>query len=186
MATSPFHIYEYHSLKSWIRKSYRSCQERTIFFLIISVDIFVDFIDCDTNARVLEWITIPFSRGYSQPRDQTPVSCIAGRFFTIWTTREAPNISFRTSICTSRQRLGTGAFFHNTDTWTNISSSNKMQRNYQGLKATGCMHSWGKLWTIRYKNIPKSQLPLLKSWEQKQGTVHARYTQHHRRDGQTT
>ena len=31
-------------------------------------------------------VIVPFSRGSSQPRDQTPVSCIAGRFFTIWTT----------------------------------------------------------------------------------------------------
>ena len=35
------------------------------------------------QARMLEWIAIPFSRGTSQPRDQTLVSCIAGRFFTI-------------------------------------------------------------------------------------------------------
>ena len=53
----------------------------------------MDFIDCETNARVLEGVTIPFSGEYSQPRDQTPVSCIAGRFFTIWTTGEAPNTS---------------------------------------------------------------------------------------------
>jgi len=39
----------------------------------------------NSPARILEWITIPFSRGYSLPRDQTQVSCIAGRFFTIWT-----------------------------------------------------------------------------------------------------
>ena len=32
---------------------------------------------------------MPSSRGSSQPRDQTKVSCIAGRFFTFWTTREA-------------------------------------------------------------------------------------------------
>ena len=42
------------------------------------------------QARILEWITIPFSRGSSQPRDPTCVSCIAGRFFTNWGTREAP------------------------------------------------------------------------------------------------
>ena len=34
------------------------------------------------QARILEWVAIPFSRGSSQPRDQTLV-CIAGRFFTI-------------------------------------------------------------------------------------------------------
>ena len=40
------------------------------------------------QARILEWVAIPFSRGPSQPRDWTQVSCIAGRFFTVWATRE--------------------------------------------------------------------------------------------------
>ena len=41
------------------------------------------------QARILEWVAFPFSRGFSQPRDQTQVSCIAGGFFTSWATREA-------------------------------------------------------------------------------------------------
>ena len=41
------------------------------------------------QARTLEWVAITFSRGSSQPRDQTWVSCIAGRCFTVWPTREA-------------------------------------------------------------------------------------------------
>ena len=40
------------------------------------------------QARILEWVAVPFSRGSSQPRDQTQVSHIAGRFFTSWATRE--------------------------------------------------------------------------------------------------
>ena len=36
------------------------------------------------QARILEWIAIPFSRGTSHPRNRTLVSCMAGRFFTIW------------------------------------------------------------------------------------------------------
>ena len=41
------------------------------------------------QARIPEWVAFPFSRESSQPRDQTQVSCIAGRFFTNWATREA-------------------------------------------------------------------------------------------------
>ena len=41
------------------------------------------------RARILEWVAIPFFRGASQPRDWTQVSCTAGGFFIIWTTREA-------------------------------------------------------------------------------------------------
>ena len=38
---------------------------------------------------ILEWVAVPFSRGSSQPRDWTQVSCIADGFFTSWATREA-------------------------------------------------------------------------------------------------
>ena len=41
------------------------------------------------QARILEWVAIPFSRGSSQPKDRTQVSHIAGKFFTSWATREA-------------------------------------------------------------------------------------------------
>ena len=39
------------------------------------------------QARILEWVVVLVSRGSSQPRDQTWVSCIASRFFTIWATK---------------------------------------------------------------------------------------------------
>ena len=42
------------------------------------------------QARILEWVAIPFCRRSSQPRDQTQVFHIAGRFFTSWATREVP------------------------------------------------------------------------------------------------
>ena len=41
------------------------------------------------QARILEWVAVPFSRGSSQSRDQTQVSHIAGGFFTSWATKEA-------------------------------------------------------------------------------------------------
>ena len=41
------------------------------------------------QARIQEWVAIPFSRGSSWPRDWTQISCTAGGFFTVWTTREA-------------------------------------------------------------------------------------------------
>ena len=40
------------------------------------------------QARILEWVAIPFSKVTSWPRDQTQVSGITGRFFTVWATRE--------------------------------------------------------------------------------------------------
>ena len=41
------------------------------------------------QVRILERVVIPFSRGSSRPRDQTQVSHIEGRFFTVWASREA-------------------------------------------------------------------------------------------------
>ena len=35
------------------------------------------------QARILEWVAMPFSRGSSRPRDLTQVSCTAGGFFTV-------------------------------------------------------------------------------------------------------
>ena len=42
------------------------------------------------QARILEQVAMPSSRESSQTRDWTQVSRIAGRFFTVWDTREAP------------------------------------------------------------------------------------------------
>ena len=42
-----------------------------------------------SQARILEWVAISSSRGSSWSRSRTQVSCITGRYFTIWATREA-------------------------------------------------------------------------------------------------
>ena len=42
------------------------------------------------SPRILEWVTYPFSRETSQPRNRTRVSWILGGFFTSWATWEAP------------------------------------------------------------------------------------------------
>ena len=41
------------------------------------------------SPRTLEWVAYPLSSGSSQLRNRTSVSCVAGRFFTNWTIREA-------------------------------------------------------------------------------------------------
>ena len=81
----------------------------------------------------------------------------------------------------TRWDLGLENFCCSEDSWTNISSSNKIRRHSKGLKITSCMCNWGKLWATRYKKTEKTQLPLLKSWEQNLGTARASCTQHHQR-----
>ena len=55
------------------------------------------------SQRILEWVAYPFSRGSSQPRNQTRVSCIAGGFSTKWAIREA-----------EQTKVGSWPCFHRT------------------------------------------------------------------------
>ena len=60
------------------------------------------------QARKLEWVAYPFSRGPSWPRNQTGVSCIAGGFFTSWAIREACSIhgtSFKVNVKSAHHSL---------------------------------------------------------------------------------
>ena len=47
-----------------------------------------------SQAKILEWFAISFSREAPWSKDQTQVSCIAGLFFTNWATREAPTQAY--------------------------------------------------------------------------------------------
>ena len=50
------------------------------------------------QARILEWVAFPFSRGSSQPRDRTQVSRIADGIFTSWVTRKAQELGGSTIL----------------------------------------------------------------------------------------
>ena len=58
------------------------------------------------QAKVLEWIAIPFTRGSSRPRYETLVSFIAGRFFTIWVTGKSLVTRDKDWLFTSQQGAG--------------------------------------------------------------------------------
>ena len=66
------------------------------------------------QARILEWVAISFSRGSSQPRDGTWVSCTGGGFFINWATREAYMycyLSFVSFILSFSRSLSFPSFF---------------------------------------------------------------------------
>ena len=56
----------------------------------------------DSPGKNIGVVAIPFSRGFSWPRDQTQVSCIAGGFFIIWATREVQTRAFNCQARFSR------------------------------------------------------------------------------------
>ena len=65
------------------------------------------------QARILAWTVILFSRGSSWPRGQTYISCITGRFFTIWATREAHiawSVQFSRSVLSNSGTLRTTTY----------------------------------------------------------------------------
>ena len=61
------------------------------------------------QARILEWVAIPSSRKSFQPRNQTQVSCIAGEFFTVWATKEAPCVGLRWKNNSNRKTYWLGS-----------------------------------------------------------------------------
>ena len=80
---------------------------------------------------------------------------------------------------------------YNAYTWKNF-SSNKilMQRDEKRLKITAC-RQLGEIIDNKIQKEQKSQLPLLRSWKQKEclgsfGSTHAPCTHHHQRGGQNT
>ena len=67
------------------------CLAHDVVYSLSHVWLFFDPIDCSplgssvpgiSQARILEWVAMSFSRGTSQPRDWTHVSCVEGGFFT--------------------------------------------------------------------------------------------------------
>ena len=87
--TQQFHSWVYiRKKKTLIQKDARTSILTAVSFTIVKIwkQYTVHRI---LQVRILEWVAFHFSRGSSQPRDQTQVSCIVGRFFTSWATREA-------------------------------------------------------------------------------------------------
>ena len=117
------------------------------------------------QARILEWVAIPFSRGPFPPRDQTWVSCIEGRFFIIWAAREALNINLVNInwLCLSRLVLILKKKLKITQTevclWYNIYLNSQLYRYFLVFKLACelCVHwlfsthdiPWEKTWATK-------------------------------------
>jgi len=74
-------------------QSYQVCEVKVTQSCLTLCDPMDSTVCGILQARILEWVAIPFFRGSSQPRDRTQVSHIAGGFFTNWVIREAPRVT---------------------------------------------------------------------------------------------
>ena len=57
------------------------------------------------SPKTLEWVAYPFCSRFFQPRNRTGISYIAGKFFTNWAMREAPQVDYikLRSLCTAKE-----------------------------------------------------------------------------------
>ena len=88
-------------------------------------------------------------QGSSQPRDWTQVSCIAGRFFTIWATREAPTMIMATINREWTRHIGSFTLHNSPGTWISY-FSDELQRNFLTCSRSFCKktNSGLKLWSV--------------------------------------
>ena len=98
-----FYIVTSNQGKSFYKSTIYSRNKNTKVKVTQSCSALCDLMDCPWNlqARIPECVAFPFSKGSSQPRDQTQISHIADGFFTSWATREAPISNQEKSFCKS-------------------------------------------------------------------------------------
>ena len=107
------------------------------------------------QARLLEWVVISFSRGSSQPRDQTWDSRIPGRHFNLWATREAGMRIAGRNINNLRYADDTTLMAESEEELKSLLMRMKEENEKVGLKlniqktktmASGPITSWGNRW----------------------------------------
>ena len=110
------------------------------------------------QARILEWLAFPFSRGSSQHRDCTQTSRIAGGFFTSWATRGGPRIlewvAFSLSSWSSWPRNQTGVSFITGRFFTNLTIREAQQIRNKLLK---CFSGFFFLFWLATWHVTKDQ-----------------------------
>ena len=127
------------------------------------------FIHGILQARILEWIAIPFSRGSSWAKDWTQVSCIVGRRFTIWATREDVSKVWVVHKNADLQRKFSKSGYLSLDLSPRESLTQRENKKSQKGRFQGGGFGVGFLW----ENLRSHLLPCLKSSERGlKGTDH--------------
>ena len=112
-----------------------------------------------SQARMLEWVSLSFSRGSSWPKDWTRVSCTAGRFFTIRATAAAAK-SLQSCLTLYNPIDGSplgspvsGILQARTLEWVAISFSNAWKWKVK-VKSLSCVQLCATSWTAAYQAPP--------------------------------
>ena len=141
-----------------------------------------DSIDCSlpgssvhaiSQARILESVAMPFSRGSSWPRYQTRVSCIAGRFFTVWVSEKAcakalwftepEEASAWAELLGGREKTGPQAEFQaKWELWVLCSQPSKGSKKRVGCSCMYFPSLWAGSWEGAEMNL--LHLPSRSKW----------------------
>ena len=117
------------------------------------------------QARILEWVAFPISRGSSRPKDRTQVFCVTGRFFTMRATKEADVIpnnkkshwekdpmslfaeSWKGGTCTGKEKLNIAFLINQRGRLKSVSVSHvKGGKGRWRMVAWLCRHHLGVMW----------------------------------------
>ena len=118
------------------------------------------------QAGILEWVAISFSRGSSWSRDWTWVSCISGRLFTIWATREiciiyiqqnAPILDKGIHKCYHHPNQHLGRF-HHSGKLHNPFFSHSLR--FSSVQSLSCVQLFSTPWTEAHQ----ASLSITNSW----------------------
>ena len=113
------------------------------------------------QARILEWVTISFSKGSSWPRDRTRVSRIGGRCFNLWATREAQCrilIEALRVFRVAKSRTGLSDFTHSL-------IAKQINKYFKNINPSGQLEKYALSWvsqslwvTVQTSRVTKSKL----------------------------
>ena len=121
------------------------------------------------QARILEWVAMPFSRGSSWPRDRTCISyasCIAGGFSTTSATWEAPKILHaQWSLCTTATELV------HSRAWVPQLERSPRTTNREACAPQRKLSAATKTWHSQINKYGRLKKNLLNGWKDKLWTV---------------
>ena len=120
------------------------------------------------QIRILEWVVFPFSRVFSQPRDRTRVSCIAGRFCTNWATAAAKSLQSCPTLYDPIDGSPPGSpvpgiLQARTLEWVAISSSNAWKWKVK-VKVLSCIRLLATPWTTAHQAPPSMGFSRQEYW----------------------
>ena len=142
-----------HILKRWKQDIKKIYMQPCLWKSAQSCLIVCHPLDCTVHVifqvRKLEWVAVPFSRRFSQSRNWSEVSCIAGGFFSSWATREAQ--VYHTIIHSSqgKNQVSINEWIHIKDVYSKYTYTHTEWDVFHPWERRKSCHFWQHGWALR-------------------------------------